>query len=193
MKPMLFWLASISFALLPASGQTPASSAWKVVVGEPKDPNLIQKKAKAIQARDALFERLSKRLTEVAASKGPAAAIAVCQDEAPKIATSVSKEQGVKIGRTAIKLRNQANRPPEWADALITKAPAEPVFLTGPDAQLGALLPIRLKAQCLTCHGQARSLPVEVRTELARRYPNDRATGFAEGDLRGWFWVEVPK
>jgi hypothetical protein len=27
---------------------------------------------------------------------------------------------------------------------------------------------------------------------LAARYPDDRATGFAPGDLRGWFWVEVP-
>jgi hypothetical protein len=26
----------------------------------------------------------------------------------------------------------------------------------------------------------------------AAKYPKDQATGFKEGDLRGWFWVEVP-
>jgi hypothetical protein len=31
-----------------------------------------------------------------------------------------------------------------------------------------------------------------VREELAERYPADRATGFKVGDIRGWFWVEVP-
>jgi len=27
---------------------------------------------------------------------------------------------------------------------------------------------------------------------LAAKYPMDQATGFKEGDLRGWFWIEVP-
>jgi len=32
-----------------------------------------------------------------------------------------------------------------------------------------------------------------VKAEVARRYPRDQATGFAAGDLRGFFWVEVKK
>ncbi len=32
-----------------------------------------------------------------------------------------------------------------------------------------------------------------VKEVLASGYPRDEATGFAEGDLRGWFWIEVPK
>jgi hypothetical protein len=27
---------------------------------------------------------------------------------------------------------------------------------------------------------------------LAKTYPGDRATGFAAGELRGWFWLEIP-
>jgi hypothetical protein len=34
---------------------------------------------------------------------------------------------------------------------------------------------------------------MDVRQALLQRYPEDRAIGYAEGDLRGWFWVEVPK
>ena len=32
----------------------------------------------------------------------------------------------------------------------------------------------------------------KVRTAIAERYPDDRATGFDVGDLRGALWVEVP-
>jgi hypothetical protein len=32
-----------------------------------------------------------------------------------------------------------------------------------------------------------------VKAELKDRYVVDRATGYKDGDLRGWIWVEVPK
>lgn len=32
-----------------------------------------------------------------------------------------------------------------------------------------------------------------VRAELRDRYPRDEAVGFTEGEIRGWFWVEVLK
>jgi hypothetical protein len=32
-----------------------------------------------------------------------------------------------------------------------------------------------------------------VRAVLAERYPADRAIGFANGEIRGWYWVEMPK
>jgi hypothetical protein len=31
-----------------------------------------------------------------------------------------------------------------------------------------------------------------VKEALAEHYPEDQATGFQEGDLRGWFCIEVP-
>ena len=68
----------------------------------------------------------------------------------------------------------------------------EAAFFVGPEARLGALFPIRLQPQCVQCHGKPEELSTEVRAALLDRYPDDRATGFAAGDLRGWFWVEVP-
>jgi len=32
----------------------------------------------------------------------------------------------------------------------------------------------------------------EVLAAVTATYPKDQAVGFAEGDLRGWFWVETP-
>jgi hypothetical protein len=28
---------------------------------------------------------------------------------------------------------------------------------------------------------------------VGKRYPNDRAVDFVEGEIRGWCWVEMPK
>ena len=43
---------------------------------------------------------------------------------------------------------------------------------------------------CTTCHGE--SISPGIASAIAERYPDDEATGFAVGDLRGVFWVEFP-
>jgi hypothetical protein len=99
----------------------------------------------------------------------------------------------VAIGRTSWRLRNQNNLPPAWANELVAERLAEPAYLVGPDGQLGALLPIRLAKNCETCHGPSGQIGPEIRQVLAEHYPADQATGFVEGELRGWFWVEIPR
>jgi hypothetical protein len=59
--------------------------------------------------------------------------------------------------------------------------------------KVGLLRPIGVRAACLGCHGPRKQLAPAVLNELSERYPGDEATGFKEGDLRGWFWVEIPK
>ena len=46
-------------------------------------------------------------------------------------------------------------------------------------------VPILTGPFCLTCHGDQESLKPELRKILTQRYPDDRATGYAPGDLRG--------
>ena len=60
------------------------------------------------------------------------------------------------------------------------------------DGTLGVLTPIQMASSCLTCHGGPEDLGEGVADALAKHYPEDAATGFAEGELRGWFWVESP-
>jgi hypothetical protein len=91
-----------------------------------------------------------------------------------------------------LKLRNPQNQPPAWAQDLFDRSVAEPTFLENKHGEFAALLPIKLQAQCLLCHGSGEQVPANVKNALAQRYPNDQATGFKEGDLRGWFWIEVP-
>jgi hypothetical protein len=147
---------------------------------------------RAAVARDALFNELSTRLLAAMSNGGPAKAIEVCSKLAPKLAKEVGEQHHVSIGRTAIRLRNANNLPPAWAEPLLKDLPTKPVVQDLENGRTGVLFPILLKVQCLTCHGPDDKIAAEIRTELTRLYPNDKATGFQEGDLRGWFWVEVP-
>lgn len=189
----LLGLLFAGFLCLPGCGRSadPAASWKRLSPPEMTDTERKQKDL-ALAAKDDMFTRLLARLKQEIA-RGPGHAVAVCREEAPRIAAAVAEEKGVKIGRTALKLRNPQNQPPAWAKELMDQAQAEPAFLKSPQGDLAALLPIKLQAQCLLCHGSRTQIPDEVRTALAEHYPADRATGFKEGDLRGWFWIEVPK
>ncbi|MFG0289764.1 MAG: DUF3365 domain-containing protein [Rhodopirellula sp. JB044] len=143
-----------------------------------------------LAAKDALQMQLSGRLME-AMAQGPAAAIRVCNQEAPQIAASVGEEHGVRIGRVGVRLRNPNNTPPPWAKELTDSKTDVPTFVTLSDGHDAAWLPIKLQTQCLMCHGPTDQIAPVIKDQLARLYPNDRATGFAEGELRGWFWVEL--
>ena len=156
------------------------------------DSKPLAGRSQALAAKDALFEKLSTRLVQVMSASGPAAAIEVCSQEARSIAETVGREQGVKIGRTSFRLRNSDNQPPAWAREFVDQRMDTPQFLRLDSGDTAALLPIKLQPQCLACHGQADELAPGVADKLAALYPNDAATGFAAGDLRGWFWIEVP-
>ncbi len=156
-------------------------------------PASDQRKVVATQAKDALFAQLSGRLMDVMQSAGPAAAINVCSEEAATIAEAVGKEYGVAIGRTSFKLRNPANAPRDWVKPFVEKRSDTPQHVQLDDGSLGVLFPIRLKVTCLMCHGQPDDILDAVKPQLAKRYPDDQATGFKLDDLRGWFWVEVPE
>ena len=143
-------------------------------------------------ARADLFNRLSGRLQEAVAADGPVHAIGVCRDEAPGFAAAVGERFGLTIGRTGVRLRNPVNAGPEWAaDAIAAQATRKRAWLHS-DGRLGVLTPIQTALTCLVCHGTAETLGPGVADALAEHYPADAATGFAEGDLRGWFWVEIP-
>ncbi len=152
--------------------------------------------ARAVEARDTMFQRLFAALGEAMAKPapegGPAGAIGVCKEQAPKIAQRVAKEKGVMIGRTSARLRNPMNGTPNWAATVLSGMPAEPRAMSNTDGSMGVVLPIKLSSACLGCHGDPGSIDQAVKTALAEKYPKDQATGFKEGDLRGWFWVEVP-
>ncbi len=178
---------------VPAAGDEAADDA--------ADPALDSARAAAM----AFSGRLRARLQGAMAEGGPVAAVEVCHDDAPRIAEAVMAEHGLRLGRVAVpgRNRNPAHAPDDWRLATLEVfqaavdggAPAGEqiaVLRDGlPDGvALRMMRGIATEPGCLACHG-GKATP-EVREAIAARYPGDRATGFAVGDLRGALWVEVP-
>ncbi len=154
--------------------------------------------ARGNDAIGALQRRLGARLAAAIQEGGPAAAVAVCRADAPRLTAEIGQEQGVTIGRTSDRLRNPRNGAPEWARDLVAAsagraaADVRPVAIDLGD-RIGLLRPIVVAQACSSCHGPREAIPAEVRGQLARDYPDDRAVGYGAGDHRGFFWVEVPR
>jgi hypothetical protein len=126
-------------------------------------------------------------------SVGPVSAVEACHLSAPGLPAAAGGE-GISVGRTTDKLRSADNAPKPWMKPLLEEyAKAGPgaapraVALDGGKA--GYVEPIYMQEMCLACHGTA--LNADVAKTLAERYPTDAATGYAAGDFRGLFWVEM--
>ena len=129
---------------------------------------------------------------------GPEEALTACHLDAVAAALTVSRREGVAVGRTSAHLRNARNAPPAWAAAIVAryddKTAADAAgFVVDLGDRVGLLRPIVEQPICAACHGPVRKMAPAARASIAARYPSDRAVDFDTGDLRGWFWVEIPK
>lgn len=166
----------------------------------------VQEMRESLVAREAV-ERLETELRAelMAAMKsgGPAEALSVCQTRAPEIARTLGQETGCAVGRTALKVRNPANAPDAWERSTLKRfrrqlaAGEDPNGLVRTEVVeergqkvLRYMKAIPMAEPCLSCHGE--KLAPEVSARVRALYPEDRATGFKKGDLRGAFTVTVP-
>lgn len=189
----LLTLLSLALATTACGGpDDSAETAWTEIRPAEMEDATKERQRRASKARDALFGRLSKRLVDAIEADGPAGAVTVCRDVAPQIAQEVSASHALAIGRTSFRLRNPDNRPPAWAEPYVEARTEDDVYLTHPEGGLRALLAIGLTPRCVTCHGDREAMPEPLRAAIANTYPDDEAVGFEAGDLRGWFWIEVP-
>ena len=127
-------------------------------------------------------------------AEGPVKAIQVCRVKAPDIANAISVG-GVRVGRSSHKLRNPDNEAPDWVRPIMQAYLDDPSARSPQAVQLGEsrwgyVEPIIVQPLCLACHGS--ELASDVRAQITELYPDDRATGFEAGDLRGVFWAEYP-
>jgi hypothetical protein len=147
----------------------------------------------------ALGAQLKAELMTAMQADGPVAAIEVCHVEAPRIAARLSGD-GATVGRTALKVRNPANAPTAGQAAVMTDfakrmrrgetdAPPE-AFDVAADGSARYMRAIPTGAPCLACHGSDIAPAVQARLDAL--YPQDAATGFRAGELRGAFVVAWP-
>ena len=139
-------------------------------------------------------------LQKAIAAGGPVNAISVCKVVAPQIAANMSAEKKMTIGRTSLKLRQPNNKPDEWELQQLQsfeqrkaagENPANIEFgeyvSRGGKTVFRYMKAIPTAQLCLNCHGG--SLTPEVTAKLKQLYPQDAATGFKVGDIRGAFTI----
>lgn len=160
---------------------------------------------KAREAVKAMGGALQSKLKEAIAAGGPVSAVAVCNTLAPQITAEKSAAAGMSIKRTALRVRNPANAPDELEKRILEDFAAQ--FAAGKDpatvehieeVEAGGRTQVRYfkaiptaKEPCLACHGSAVS--GELMDVIGKLYPQDAATGFSAGDLRGAFSVTMEK
>lgn len=144
-------------------------------------------------------DRLKLELVTAVKSEGAVNAISLCQTISPDIATELSDTSGFEVSRTSLRLRNLENAPGPWelevlrsfqdkvaggADPDKLEQFAEVVTPEG-DRLWRYMRGIQVGEVCLACHGT--EIKPDVKAELVRYYPDDKATGFRLGELRGAF------
>lgn len=184
---IIFTVSQIVSASGPAQDATPAMS-----------PRTADAVARAEQAIGELQTTLVGRLKAELGRGGPRAAVTVCRDEAQEMTTAVGAKYEMALGRTSHLVRNPVNAPRPWTSAWVasyagttmTDARSGVFELAGD--RIGVLRPIGTMDLCVMCHGPRETVQATIGDVLTTAYPDDRAVGFAPGDLRGWFWAEVP-
>ena len=140
---------------------------------------------------DAYQTSLQAELSTALKQVGPVGAIGVCQSVAPAIADDLSGRDDLAVSRIARRNRNPGNAVPAELEALYQQLEREPLRDGKPHVVTAIVqnrevfmraLPMK-DQPCAVCHGT--NIAADVQAAIAASYPDDRATGFAAGDLRG--------
>jgi len=145
--------------------------------------------------------QLKAALMEGMKNGGPVQAISTCNLIAPAINQQISAEQGWKVSRTSLKVRNPENTADDWERRVLLQF--EQRKKAGEDiktmefsetikdsSQFRYMKAIPTGTLCLKCHGS--DLSPEIHTKLSELYPDDKATDFSAGDIRGAFSIIQP-
>ena len=157
---------------------------------------------RAESAANALMSALMAKLKPALEKGGPSHAVEVCSDVAPRVLDRIRREQRVFLRRTALRVRNPDNAPDAYEERWLRAAQAQPEVRREPHSEvletddggreLRYLRPIYLQPLCSMCHGPRERIQPQILEVIEARYPEDQATGFLPGQLRGVVSVRVP-
>ena len=190
----------VVISLLASSAHSLADTT---TANEQQSENSVQEKIKEARLHaKALGGALKSRLQQAIQSGGLEAGVNECQLEAAPIALALS-QNGWEVGRTALKVRNPNNAADQWEreqlawfsqllteakqDNLTPKRPIETYQYDSESGEFRYMMAIEQGQVCMACHGA--NVAPSVKHAILEHYPNDQATGFELGDLRGAFTI----
>lgn len=149
-----------------------------------------------------LAQKLSSKLQHEIKTNGIVQAAGFCNTNALILTQEVNlhQVQGISIRRISLKERNPANVPlPDEIAALesmqkmLNEKKLPEYIITQEDKSYKYYKPLVIKKEaCLKCHGDIAQNP-PLQQFMKEHYPEDKATGYKMGDLRGAMVVEIKK
>lgn len=144
------------------------------------------------------MQKLAGTLKQQIKSAGTESAINVCKEVAPALAKQYSTD-GRVVKRVSLKPRNQSLGTPNAEERVALenfdkqRRAGGPATLelatvyqdTSGDEWFHYMRAIPTQPQCLQCHGKVEDIADNVRALLAKEYPEDKATGYSSGEIRG--------
>lgn len=159
------------------------------------------------RSRAATLDLLTTLRTVLAreiSSRGAVSALDVCADTAQLLTETVEARHRLSIRRVSHRWRNALNEPdPFEGDVLNAFARARSRHALADTTEQYRIVrergtrmfrymrPIITQDLCLTCHGDRLALSGPLQEAILERYPDDHATGFRSGDLRGAVSVRI--
>ena len=136
---------------------------------------------------------------------GPEGAIGACREKAPAMAKAASEQTGWSIRRVSLNNRNPKAVPDAWERATLEDFDRRAAAGESPATlEKGELVTEEGKRSyrymkalptldlCLKCHGPQGALSPAVKAKLAELYPQDKATGYSVGQIRGAMTIRKP-
>ncbi|GBE12190.1 hypothetical protein BMS3Bbin14_00451 [bacterium BMS3Bbin14] len=156
-------------------------------------------------ATKKLVRTLGSRMKKHLRENGPAGALGFCAAKAQELTARINRElpAAVRVKRISLRYRNPLDAPlKDEAGILRALHLLKNAGAVLPDYVLQRVgrrsykfyRPITInKGVCLNCHGHRARMKPGVKKALAKFYPDDRATGYNLGDLRGAVVVTIKR
>lgn len=158
--------------------------------------------AKGSEVSAALLQKLGGELKSKMQTDGPLGALRFCSQNALALTDQVSRETGTSIRRLSLKNRNPVNDASNEAYALLKKweqmaqnAQALPEYELKKLSENQSIYykPIVINNEaCLKCHGEIGA-DTPLGKAITAAYPEDKATGYKMGELRGVIEITIPR
>lgn len=170
----------------------------KLLVAAPASEEDAISKGAAVSA--ALLQKLGGEVKTNMQANGPVKTVEFCSLHALEMTDQIARETGTQIKRQSLKNRNPVNAASGEERELLKKW--EKMVQSGqslpnhelkksPDGKMVYYKPLLINNEaCLKCHGDiAEGSPMA--QAIHATYPEDKATGYKMGDLRGMIKVET--
>ncbi|MEX2588973.1 MAG: DUF3365 domain-containing protein [Chitinophagales bacterium] len=196
---ILLFVAAVYFACNSGTEQNKDKTTDSNAAEIKKDSLILER---GMQISGQAQGKLAGKLMQSIQDSGVAYALQFCSVEALPLTQSVGEEQGVKVSRVSHKPRNPLNRANEaemniiknYQNLVAQNAEPKPQVVEK-DNHFMYYGPIVIPADlCLKCHGEpGKDIAEEDFITIQMLYPEDQATGFALGDLRGMWKIRFDK